>query len=361
MANGDRHKLLFFTRGRGRGHAIPDLAILEQLRALAPDIEVTLASYAAGGQTLREAGHAILDLQLPDDADHQALIIRTARAIVHARPDFLVSHEEFAALTAAKIFALPTALVVDFFPMDEVRRPTLLCADHILFIEQRGMFAEPPESAGKIEYLGPVLRPLALSRADRAQARQQLEVADGTRLISVIPGAWATEERAPIFDLVLGAFQALPLPDKKLVWNAGAERDQLSRRAAGVPGVMVIERCNPVDRLMVASDLCLTKGNRGTTIDLARLGIPSISLSHGVNRVDEAIIPRLHNNQHLHAGGIDSAFLAAAIQRALSAAPAAPGGPESTFYSTSAAPAVARRIAELVRQQPNAVSRPGHG
>jgi hypothetical protein len=40
--------VLFFARGRGRGHAVPDTAIVDELLQLSPDLNVCFASYATG-------------------------------------------------------------------------------------------------------------------------------------------------------------------------------------------------------------------------------------------------------------------------------------------------------------------------
>ena len=151
-------KVLFFSRGRGRGHAIPDLAIAAELARLAPELTVRFASYATGLETLVEAGHAAVDLQLPDDAPYLELLVRAARVIAAEQPDLVVSHEEFAALPAARTFGLPSVFVVDFFPSRDVWLESLRYADDILFIERRGIFAEPAELRGRVRYLGPVVR-----------------------------------------------------------------------------------------------------------------------------------------------------------------------------------------------------------
>ena len=38
---------------------------------------------------------------------------------------------------------------------------------------------------------------------------------------------------------------------------------------------------------MVASDVAITKGNRNIVVELAALGIPSVSLADGLNRIDD--------------------------------------------------------------------------
>jgi UDP-N-acetylglucosamine:LPS N-acetylglucosamine transferase len=340
-----RRKVLFFTRGRGRGHAIPDLSIAEELGRQAPDLDLKFASYSTGGETLREAGHEIIDLKLPDLAPHHPALIRASQAIINARPDVVVSHEEFPALPAAKIFGLPTAFIVDFFPTADIWQDCLRYADRIIFIERQGIFAEPEEAKGKIRYVGPVLRPLAIEPGDRAQMRQKFGVSAKAVVVSVIPGAWATEQRAPIFDLVVPAFEALPFAEKRLIWVAGSDQAEISRRLDAREGarrdVVVLAQCSPVEKLMLASDLCITKANRGTTIDVARLGVPSLSLSFGLNRLDEAITTRIHSNLTLDVNGIDSRFLAGAIQTVLAAAQVAPFPPSAQYRESSAALAAA--------------------
>jgi hypothetical protein len=50
----DKKKVLFFTRGRGSGHAIPDIEITNELLGLRMDVEVRFVSYASGARTLSE-------------------------------------------------------------------------------------------------------------------------------------------------------------------------------------------------------------------------------------------------------------------------------------------------------------------
>jgi hypothetical protein len=337
-------KTLFFCRGRGRGHAVPDLLIADELRRVAPELEPRFVSYGTGAATLAEGGAAVRDLQMREDAPFLDLLIAATRVIDEERPDVVVSHEEFAALAAAKAFRRPTALIVDFFPPpDHVWAQTLPHADEILFIERRGLFAEPPAVRGRVVYAGPIVRPLARTRADRGLARRELGLAESATVLSVIPGSWATEEKSPALELVLAAFERLRAPDKMLVWVAGRDFAVLSDRLRAVPGVRVLEGCRPIETLMVASDLVLTKANRGTTLELGNLGVPSISLSHGLNPIDETIIPRIASNVALNARGIDPAFLAETMERTIAASrvapplPAALGGGETVVAEKIAA------------------------
>jgi hypothetical protein len=340
-------RLLFFTRGRGRGHAIPDLVIAGWLRELSPGIQLRFASYSTGAETLAAGGEAVVSLDLVEDAPFLEVMVAAIRTIAAEAPDIVVSHEEFAVLPAARGLGHAPLFIVDFFSQQPTARESLRYAREILFIEHRGIFGEPPEARGKVHYLGPVVRPLRASHADGPAARTRLGLPAEARVIVVIPGAWATEERAPIADLVLPAFKALPHPDKRLVWVAGRDQEQLAQRVGGDPEVMVWKQHSPIEELMVASDLVITKANRGTTIDLARLGVPSVSLSHGLNPIDETLVPRIPSNTALDARGVSPRFLARVLVAALSAAEAGVRFTPNPLYAGCASPAVARRILGL--------------
>jgi UDP-N-acetylglucosamine:LPS N-acetylglucosamine transferase len=347
MGEQNGRPVLFFSRGRGRGHAVPDLAIAEELDRIAPELTVQFVSHATGAATLAEAGRLAVDLELPEDPPFLDLVIRATREIIRLQPHFVVSHEEFAALPAAKTFGLPTALVVDFFPSSGVREDSLRFADRILFIERQGIFAEPPQARGRVRYLGPIVRRMSLGRADRAACRDRLRLPAGAPVMSVIPGAWASEERAPLWGLVESALSALP-EGWRLVWVAGRDREALARRAQGHPredGIIVLAEHSPIEELIVASDVVITKANRGTTIDAASLGVPSISLSYGANPIDDAIIPRIGSNTALDARGIDGAFLARII-----ASSAGRTCAPSADYAAGGAAAVAEALAGAIKR-----------
>jgi UDP-N-acetylglucosamine:LPS N-acetylglucosamine transferase len=311
-------KILFFSRGRGRGHAIPDLAIANALRPLIAGAHVQFASYARGAATLAEHGEDVIDLGLPEDNPYLETLIRVQRAILQQRPEVVISHEEFAVLPAARAFGLPTAMIVDFFMSGKsLWMDSLEYADEVVFIEREGLFPEPPAVKGRVRYVGPVVREMSVTRADLDAMRAELNLPAASIVVSVMPGSWATEQRAPIVDLVVPAFESLPMPGKHLVWVAGDDYETLRARFGRHASMTVLKSCWPIERLMVASDVVITKANRGTTIDLASLGVPSISLSFGLNPIDETIIPRVHSNVALDARGTSVSFLRATMERVL--------------------------------------------
>ncbi len=185
---------------------------------------------------------------------------------------------------------------------------TLSFAYAILFLNPPGLFDEPSYVKGKVEYIGPFVRDLSYGKQDRQQARHELGIDQQSTVLSVLPGGWATEQRAPIADLLLPAFDGLKIPNKILVWVAGDDFERLTSSAAA-HNVLILKKIWPIEQLMVASDLVITKGNRTTIMEAAKLGIPSISLSHGLNEVEDFILPRIGTNINLRVKGTTNAYL----------------------------------------------------
>ncbi len=313
-----RPRLLYFLRQEDDGSAAVDAAVASELRRLAA-VDVRLCRSGGSVRTLGDLGHPVFDLGLGADAPLLDRLVRSVQSIASVEPDGVVSHGELAALPAAKAFGLPVLLITDAFPTSEVLTDTLRYADEILFTGHRGVFPEPPEAGGRIRYIGPLIGTPSATRAERARAREALGLPPDATVISVLPGA-ASEQRAPILHLVVPAFELLEWPEKRLVWVGGPDYTMLQAHLGDVEGMLVIREPAQVGALMIASDVVITKAARGATIDLARLGVPSVSLWHGRDGVDQAIASRTRNNLALDARGIDGCFLAQALGAAVSRA-----------------------------------------
>ena len=293
-------RLLFFSRGRGKGHAVPDMSLITELHSLVRDLEVSWASYGTGAATLRLNNFQVVDLGLPDDNPFLETQLRAIRLIAQIRPQLVISHEEFAVAPAAQLLGIPSLLITDYFLRpDHLWMQCLAYATETVFLDAPDCFQEPAFLRGKVHYTGPFVRSLAYQLADRERARHELGIPAGDVVILVLPGGWFTESRAPIFDVVSDAFQTMSLPAKRLVWIAGSDYSDLKSRAENSPGIQVIEADPLIERRMVAADLAITKGTRKTSLELAYLGIPSISLSHGLNPVDDIRVSRILSNSHL--------------------------------------------------------------
>ncbi len=311
--------VLFFSRGRGRGHAIPDLAIAESLKQRAPEIRLTFASYGTGAETLKQSAWSVIDLGLPEENRFVPTCLRAHDLIRSRKPSVVVSHEEFAALPAAKMNGIPSIYLGDWFPPgSSAPADALQCASAMIVMDQKGALPPPRYAVPPTRFVGPVVRPMAYSLADRDRARDELGIARNSTVVSVVPGSWATEQRAPIAPLVFPAFAALKRKDKRLFWLSRTDADALRSMSSKLDGVTVLSDGHPVERIFVASDVVITKGNRGTCLDAASLGIATVSLSFGQNPVDELLMLKVRSNVTLSAKTTSPERLLAEIERVLS-------------------------------------------
>ena len=316
-----RKQILFFSRGKGRGHAVPDAAIAQELVEREPDVAVTFVSYSVGAKTLRELGWNVIDLELPEDNLLWETLVRMVPLFKEQRPTLVVSHEEVAAIPLAKAFDLPAVFLTDWFLNgDHPFMQALSYADEIVFADSPGYYAEPPYLKGKISYVGTVFRRMEATPSDRLRRRGELGIPEDAVVITVVPGGadFHSEARAPIFDLVSAAFGRLPYSNKRLVWIvAGRDHSILCSKAMDHDNILVIQPHSGFTATLLASDLVITKGNRTPIFECEAMGIRSLSISFGLNPVDEFRIIRVPTNTALAAHGLSSDILGEYIVTAL--------------------------------------------
>ena len=312
--------VLLFSRGWGRGHAIPDMAIVDELSRRRDDFSVRFASYATGADTYQEFGHEVVDLGLPARSPPLEAQLRATQVIGKIAPDLVIAHEEYGAMPGAKVFGIPTIFVTDFFAGSEkFSMQALEYADEIIFTGREGVFDEPVQVRGRVNYVGPVFRPFQYSKLDRSRAREELGLHQHALVISVMPGSW-TEQQAPMFRLVTSAVEKLDADNQSLIWIAGQDYDDLHTQASESRYVSVARMGPCIDRLMVASDLVITKANRLTCLELSMLAVPSISISYGLNPPDDKVVSTIESNTHLTASETDAESLANTISQVLASA-----------------------------------------
>lgn len=301
-----------------------DLAVAEELRRIDPDISILFCSYAQGIKVLDRSMWHFLDLHLPVNNPFFETLVRAGRLIHAYRPTIVVSHEEFGVLPAARLFNKPALFITHWFLEPEhFLMQSLVCADHILFIEESGCFPVPPYLVGKVTFIGPILRSFNYTPQDRPRARRELKISDATKVILVFSGMWS-EAVAPSFQLILSAFNLLSYPDKLLIWIAGRDAQQLQKKVGNIDNIIVKEVDWEIDRLMVATDLGITKSSYTTVLELDALGIPSIALLHGHNPVDETYAKRRKNVTPLDLNSLSPETLAQTIENLLRHTPHAP-------------------------------------
>jgi hypothetical protein len=275
-----------FSRGRGFGHAIPDMDIVAEIGKMDRAIDVHFASYATDASVLEAKGHKLTNLNLPENNAFVETLVASHRLITESKPDVIVAHEEFSAIVAARLTGVPSIFISAWLPpAGSIGAESLLSASSILVIDVPGLFPVPTGTTAHVHYSGPILRKMKYTWKDRLVLRRENGIPDEALAILVVPGGWASEERSPIVETVFSAYAMLTRAPKHLIWLAGKDTESIKQRAAasGLGGVTVLPHCDPIERVMAACDVVITKGTRGITMDATSVGVPSISLSPGLN------------------------------------------------------------------------------
>jgi UDP-N-acetylglucosamine:LPS N-acetylglucosamine transferase len=108
------------------------------------------------------------------------------------------------------------------------------------------------------------------------------------------------------------------------VWLGGPDTQHLESITAGLADIKVLDFVENIHDWIGASDLVITKGTRGTTMDAAALGVPSVAISFGQNIMDELMVPRIRTHTHLNARALSARSFGNAILALLSEPPPAP-------------------------------------
>jgi hypothetical protein len=346
--NGGDPGIAFVSRGHGRGHAVPDMAIADHLMKLVPDLKIQFISYAAGAEAYRARGYPVLDMRATELPPFLDMVVAFTRlfGLMEPEPSLIVAHEEFAVLTAAEILEIPCLFITDFFA--DPTGPTMQVmksAAEIIFTAERGIYTEPPFLRGKIHYVGRAVRPFEYSLADRAKARAELNIPPDATVALMQPGAWV-ESRVPIAELVMAAWQLVPHAPKRLIWLAGRDIDAMSSQYGKEEDLILLREDWKIDRLMAASNVLITKANRLTVYEAAAMGLPSISVSTMANWPDDVAVATVESNMSLSAGELTPRLLADAIVQGVAATPSA------AVKISGGVSGAAARIARYLEQLP---------
>jgi len=305
--------VLFFSRGRGKGHAVPDHFIAEHLRQEYPSCEIIFVSYATGAITLRELGNIVIDLELPELNNYWLTMMYCGRLISRLNPTLVISHEEFAVPVACAVSGIHNVFLTDWY-MDpaSIQMRSLKSADHILYMDRPGTFAQPDYIKDRVQYCGQFVRPLRYGPADRRRARLELDIPPEAFVLLCIPGN-CDDQVFPLWDTLLEAFTLLQQSAKLLIYVAGREYGLLSQRSTGRGNIRVISFDSVVERLMVAADVAVTKATRKTSLELESLGIPMVSILTGTNPIDDERVGQIPGVLTIHGNKLTASCLYQAI------------------------------------------------
>jgi hypothetical protein len=305
-------QFVFFSRGMGRGHAIPDNEIARAILLRLQNARIRFVSYGTGAETLRQLGWDVVDLGVPEHVSFPEMLISTIPLLSELSSDIVIAHEEYAPLCVAKAMNRSSLCLTDWFGSEELlEMQSLRCADKVFFLDDAGYYDEPSYLRGRVEYCGYVTGPLSTTPV-KSECRRALDIpVEATTLLCAPGGAQMfSEERTPLFQLALSAYDLLPMEVKRLIWVCSdVDYNSLRDTVAGRDDIMLMTPHQGFSRTLQACDLLLTKGNRCTLFEGETLGIPSMSVSFGVNPIDDYRVTRMRSHIALRAKGLTAKTL----------------------------------------------------
>ena len=288
-------KILYFSRGRGFGHAIPDLMVVDRLESLRPDVNITLGSYADGLKAISSNGRSALDLEMElDDEYTQKELSALQRIIPSVEPDLIVTHEVFYALPVARKYNIPSVLITHWF-FEELGDMTAFtgllarffnCATEIVIRDIESGHTVPPTLKVPVSFIGPILRTAEPLEDRGLSVRQELGVPADLPLIFVSMGGNSQSRRKEMLASAVETYMELDRKQYGLILIAGEDADYYRQKLIDFPYAVVKSWDWNILRLQAVSTLAITRGSFGTLCELARLGVPSISIIDGGNAVD---------------------------------------------------------------------------
>jgi len=301
------NRIVYFSRGMGRGHAVPDSVIAHAIASKRPDIQLTFVSYATGALTLRQLGWNVIDLGLPEHAQFLEILIPTIPLLSRLSPALVIAHEEFAPLCVARGMDQSSIHLTDWFSSeDSLEMQSLRYADQVLFLDDAGYYDEPPYLKNRVKYFGYITEDIS-AVLPKEDCRRSLSIPLDATVVLCAPGGapMFSEERTPFSDLLLRAFDLLPMPLKRLLWVCSdPDFSSLASKVGDRDDILLMKPHATFANTLQAADLLITKGNRGALFEGETLGIPSLSASFGVNPIDDYRVLRIRSHLALRARGL---------------------------------------------------------
>jgi hypothetical protein len=270
--------ITFLSRGHGFGHAARDFKIIHGLRTLLPDMELTLASSAAGLDYYQSRDIPCHDLGILDKEDETKKAARQVWSFLQnvGEPDLLIADEVVWALPfSRKFFDCPRILLTDWLFADHGKPeqdPFLDAASEIMVLDFPEAHPWPYATDAPIRFTGPIVEPFP---GDREAARERLGLPGDARIAVLSVGGrtgWADVRL--LLEHITGA------------WLANAsERDLLvvlddsgygESDAEGT--ILRVPATNTPDQYYRAADLVITMATGFTICEVVANAIPAIAL-----------------------------------------------------------------------------------
>ena len=286
-----RKKVLYFSRGRGFGHAIGDIEVIRELKKRDENLDISIVSYAHGYEAFAKHGFTEIEnlyLDYENEFFSPQGLLRTQQLIKSVRPDLIVANEMFNVLPLAREHGLPAVLITHWFFEAVHSKPTILslfmaCANHIIFGDLEDFHEKPPKLKAPVSFVGPIMRKIVVDIQDRNVLKKELGFQKTDKVILVsFGGAFekvddGLEKGKIVLKKIYQAFNQLNIQNLKLILLVGQIYDYATSKFDN-PNVTILRESWDFDKLMAASNIAIVRGSYRTLCELAVIGTPAICI-----------------------------------------------------------------------------------
>lgn len=149
-------------------------------------------------------------------------------------------------------------------------------SDIIIFPDRKGSFDVPNKLAKSVKFVNPIIFPYRFSLKDRDWIRKELKINKDEKFILATAGGTHPVDKI-FFKYVVKTFQHLNLKSKLYLLSGYLKKEFLKYQFQD-RRILIKDFVNQIEKLMIASDLVITRGGHTTLWELASFGIPSISI-----------------------------------------------------------------------------------
>jgi hypothetical protein len=288
-------KVVVLSRGHGYGHAATDLRWIKAMRARRPDLEVILASSGTGLDYYRSRSVPCIDLGISDDDDQGADAAKSVARFLFkvvaesSRPDLVVANEVFSAPEACRILKLRNLLLTHWFfaeigfpEVDQVFR----CANGVILLDFAAAHRVPVHVRAPVHFTGPPAKRFSISRD---QARKQLGLASDSLAVVATFGSMRSDKLAEIQTVlrtVLAAWRGNSHSTDRLFVLSNPDESLSDVESSQNGSVDWVGITKTPELYYSAADLAISYATLITLAELARNGVPTVTILGTINPVD---------------------------------------------------------------------------
>ena len=294
--------IMFFSHGNGWGHAIRDMIIIDALREQLPGVRLALFSYDQGYEAFSFYDRECVNIRPPEwpqDGPEwgKKLDELMNEYMTQFPPDLIISDEVGLAVSIAMNVGVPCIFISDWLPIkphvsDQGFR-TVYSADRIVYLGYEGSMHPPEDMRHKVDFVGPVIRKSECTQKDRSRIRNELRMDTKTRFILVLAGG-VQETDEDYFRVCIDGFRRADI-DGRLYLVCGRLFERFQRETD--ENIEVVGHVKDPNRLVLASNLIISRGGHTTMWEIASMTTPSIIIpaSESAN-----VIQKIHANDMEH-------------------------------------------------------------